>query len=159
MADTSTSKAAVLLPLSHPPSPLTTTKSIFLAGTTKSNWREALTTSISHLPVTVFNPFRPDWDASWREDLSDARFRDQVGWELEMQERADVVVVFFEAGTEGHVSLLELGLCVRHGRALVACEEGYKKRGNVQAVCERFRVGMVGSYEELRDELIRRLES
>ncbi|KAF6823019.1 hypothetical protein CPLU01_11643 [Colletotrichum plurivorum] len=155
----STTKATVLLPLSHPPSTTPTTKSIFLAGTTKSTWRDALTTSISYLPVTIFNPFRPDWDASWREDLSDARFRDQVGWELEMQERADVVVVYFEAGTEGHVSLLELGLCVRDGRALVACEEGYKKRGNVQAVCERFGVTMVGGFEELREELIRRLES
>ncbi|KAF6803287.1 hypothetical protein CSOJ01_10988 [Colletotrichum sojae] len=158
MADESTDKATVLLPLSHPSSTTPTTKSIFLAGTTKSPWRESLTTSISHLPVTIFNPFRPDWDASWREDLSDARFRDQVDWELEMQERADVVVVYFEAGTEGHVSLLELGLCVRDGRALVACEEGYKKRGNVQAVCERFGVKMVGGFEELREELIRRLE-
>lgn len=75
-----------------------------------------------------------------------------------MQERADVVVVYFEPGTEGHVSLLELGLCARSEKALVACPEGYKKRGNVQAVCQRFGVRMVDSYEELRDELLRRLE-
>ncbi|KAF9880710.1 hypothetical protein CkaCkLH20_01752 [Colletotrichum karsti] len=150
----------VITPLSKPPATDSTQKSVFLAGTTsKGDWRKGLTESISHLPVTIFNPFRPDWDSTWREDISDTKFREQTQWELEMQERADIIIVYFEAGTEAHISLLELGLCARSGKVIVACPEGYKKRGNVQVVCSRFGIPLLESYEALRDELIRRLEN
>lgn len=64
-------------------------------------------------------------------------------WELEMQERADVVVVYFGSATDAPVSLLEFGLSARSGRAVVACEAGYRKRGNVEIVCRRYGVEMV----------------
>ncbi|TDZ71613.1 hypothetical protein CTRI78_v001873 [Colletotrichum trifolii] len=153
--------AKVLLPLDkpQPTDANASSRSVFLAGTTsKEDWRKHLIESIAHFPVVVFNPFRPDWDSSWKEDISDARFKDQVEWELEMQETATFIVVYFEPGTEAHISLLELGLCARSGKAIVACPEGYKKRGNVQVVCAKFGIPLLGSYEELRDELKRKLE-
>ncbi|KAK1846587.1 hypothetical protein CCHR01_10750 [Colletotrichum chrysophilum] len=158
MQDVSSSQSRVILPLSKPSAPGPAGKSVFLAGTTsKRDWRKDLIESIAHLPITIFNPFRPDWDSTWREDISDTRFKEQVEWELEMQERANIVIVYFEPGTEAHISLLELGLCARSGKAIVACPEGYKKGGNVQVVCARFGVPLLESYEDLRDELIRRL--
>ncbi|OLN86353.1 hypothetical protein CCHL11_06354 [Colletotrichum chlorophyti] len=147
------SPSKVIRPLNH--SPETVGKSVFLAGTTsKGDWRKDLTVSISHLPVTIFDPFRPDWDSTWREDISDTRFKDQTEWELAMQDRADIVVVYFEPETEAHISLLELGLCARSGKAIVACPEGYKKRGNVQLVCAKYNIPLVDSYEALREKLI-----
>ncbi|EXF74430.1 hypothetical protein CFIO01_01908 [Colletotrichum fioriniae PJ7] len=135
-------------------------KTIFLAGTTsKRNWRKDLADSLSHLPVVIFDPFRPDWDSTWKEDISDERFSNQVKWELDMQERADIIVVYFEPETEGHISLLELGLCARSGgKVIVACPEGYKKRGNVQVVCSRYEIPFVESYEELVVKLIQKLQ-
>ncbi|KAK1633812.1 hypothetical protein BDP81DRAFT_325893 [Colletotrichum phormii] len=132
---------------------------IFLAGTTsKRDWRKGLADSLSHLPVVIFDPFRPDWDSTWKEDISDERFNSQVKWELDMQERADIIVVYFEPETEGHISLLELGLCAHSGsKVIVACSEGYKKRGNVQVVCSRYEILLVESYEALCKELIQGL--
>ncbi|KAK0629330.1 hypothetical protein B0T17DRAFT_466454, partial [Bombardia bombarda] len=124
--------------------PITGLCSIFLAGTTASpDWRAPLTTSLAHLPLTILNPLRPDWDSSWHEDVTFAPFRQQVAWELDMQELADIVVVYFGPGTDAPVSLLELGLCARSGRALVACHMEYRKRGNVQMVCERLGVELL----------------
>jgi hypothetical protein len=116
--------------------------SVFLAGTTTRtagpDWRETLTEALAHLPVAVFNPLRADWDSTWREDVTFAPFREQVEWELDMQERADVVVVYFGPGTDAPISLLELGLCARARKAFVVCHREYRKRGNVQIVCQRF---------------------
>src|SRR5436190_20980619 len=92
-------------------------KSVFLSGsvpTRKSyDWRASLTDSLRHLPITILNPFRLDWDSSWKEDIADDRFREQVEWELDYQEKADIIVTYFDPDTEAPVTLLELGLFVR----------------------------------------------
>lgn len=138
-------------------------KSIFLAGTTtktdQRDWREVLTESLSHLPLTIINPYRPDWDSSWREDVTCAPFREQVEWELDMQDSADIVVIYFHPVTEAPISLLELGLCAKTGKAIVVCPEKYKKRGNVQIVCQRYKIEMVESIEVLKEAIMRRLPS
>ncbi|KAH7347143.1 hypothetical protein B0T11DRAFT_139804 [Plectosphaerella cucumerina] len=132
--------------------------SVFLAGTTSStdqqDWRELLTRSLAHLPITIFNPYRDDWDSSWKEDVSDSRFVEQVTWELDMQERASVVVVYFHPSSQAPVSLLEFGLCARSAKAIVVCPQGYWKRGNVQLVCLRLGITFLNTVEELAATLI-----
>ena len=137
-------------------------KSVFLAGTTTkvdpTDWREALSASLADAPVTIYNPHRADWDSSWREDVDFAPYREQVEWELEKQDVADVVVVYFHPATQAPVSLLELGLCARvPGKAVVVCPEGFWKRGNVQVVCRRFGIELVDGVEGLKEAVLRRL--
>jgi hypothetical protein len=144
-------KAQVVNAPSRPP--ITGKRSVFLAGTTSKttgpDWRESLLKGILFLPITIFNPLRHDWDSSWREDATFGPFREQVDWELEIQEKADIIVLYFGAGTEAPVSLLELGLCARSGKAIVACHRDYKKRGNVQIVCERFGIEFLETVDDL----------
>ena len=131
-------------------SPITGKLSVFLAGTTTGpDWRDSLLKGILFLPITIFNPLRDDWDSSWREDATFGPFREQVEWELEMQEKAEIIVLYFGPGTEAPVSLLELGLCARSGKAIVACHMDYKKRGNVQIVCQRFGIEFLETVDDL----------
>lgn len=92
-------------------------KSIFLAGTTtptgQPNWRDTLTSTLKQDPVTLLDPNRDDWDSMWKENFSDSRWVEQVNWELDMQEKADFVVVFFHGVSAAPISMLELGLCVK----------------------------------------------
>ncbi|KAI0888083.1 uncharacterized protein GGS22DRAFT_185463 [Annulohypoxylon maeteangense] len=136
-------------------------KSVFLAGTTTKtddrDWREVLAESLLDLPVTVINPYRPDWDSSWKEDITCDHFRRQVEWELEKQDGADMVVFYFHPATEAPISLLELGLCARAKKAIVVCPEGYKKRGNVQIVCRTYGLETVESLDALKPAIARRL--
>ncbi|KAI1141728.1 hypothetical protein F5Y05DRAFT_271882 [Hypoxylon sp. FL0543] len=139
-------------------------KSVFLAGTTTKtddgrDWREVLAESLSELPLTIINPYRKDWDSTWREDITCAPFREQVEWELDMQDGADIVVIFFHPVTEAPISLLELGLCARSGKAIVVCPEGYKKRGNVQIVCQKYGIEVAESIEAVKQAIARRLPS
>lgn len=137
-------------------------KSVFLAGTTskvdKNDWRETLSASLSDIPVTLYNPYRADWDSSWREEIDFAPYREQVEWELEKQDKADIVVVYFHPATQAPVSLLEFGLCARApGKAIVVCPEGYWKRGNVQIVCKKFGVEMVDDVDGLKTAIMKKL--
>ncbi|CAN8105139.1 unnamed protein product [Discula destructiva] len=154
-------RQVICAPSDQPPHGL---KSVFLAGTTSkvdaTDWRETLSTLLSDHRITIYNPYRADWDSTWREDINFAPYHQQVKWELEKQEQADMVVVYFHPATQAPISLLELGLCARQpGKAIVFCPEGYWKRGNVQIVCQTFDIEMVESIEGLRDAIVKRLPS
>lgn len=142
--------------------PLYPTRSIFLAGPTEIPWRAgfiaALRQRLTATNTTIFDPFQPKWDSTWKEDVDrDPRFAAQVAWELTAQDRATAVAVFFHADSKAPVSLLELGLCARSGKAVVGCEPGYWKRGNVQAVCRRYGLPLADSLNGLADMAAQKL--
>lgn len=154
--------AAVILAPGRPASDLDSRKSVFLSGPTnptgEADWRETLTAALIELPIVIYNPKRRDWDSTWKEDFSDSRWAEQVEWELGMQDKADIVVAFFHKATQAPISLLELGLCVRSGKAIVCAQDGYSKRGNVEAVCRRYGAKFVSSEKDLKDTIVERLE-
>ncbi|KAK8069875.1 hypothetical protein PG994_006491 [Apiospora phragmitis] len=158
---------------------------VFLAGTTTAtndgsgDWRDALCTALSAQPITFYNPLRSDWDATWRNDAACGPFREQTRWELGRQTRADLVVVYLGPHTDAPVSLLELGLVAglaaaatgptatavtdedqkitKKKQVLVCAHEGYKKRGNVQLLCQNFGIEMVDTTEDFPAAILRML--
>lgn len=115
---------------------------VFLAGSTSGTepWRRRVAVQLADETGTLLDPTRDDWDASWEESESDPRFSEQVGWELDGIERADVIVLYFSPGTRSPISLLELGLVVHEATVVVCCPEGFWKKGNVDVVCSRYHV-------------------
>ncbi len=75
-------------------------------------------------------------------------------------EAADVLAVYFGSNTEAPITLMELGLAAREKgkKCVVACVDGYKKKGNVQVVCDRYGIEMVNNEEELAREVVRKLK-
>jgi hypothetical protein len=102
-----------------PPTPLPAAfaaPTLFLAGSIAmgrpahgSGGREELCQSA----ITILNPRRDDWDATWIQELANPQFRAQVEWELEAQERADLIIMYFAPETQAPITLLELGLFAR----------------------------------------------
>ncbi|KAJ6459252.1 hypothetical protein C8R45DRAFT_1030887, partial [Mycena sanguinolenta] len=137
-------------------------KSIFLAGSIEmgasEDWQTALTANLAHLPITIMNPRRDAWDGSWEQDISNLVFKQQVDWELDGQDRADIIAMFFHPGTKAPISLLELGLYAPSGKMVVCCPEGFYRRGNVQIVCDRFGIELVDTMEQLTERVIKKLE-
>ncbi|KUJ13647.1 uncharacterized protein LY89DRAFT_590951 [Mollisia scopiformis] len=147
------------------PQPYPTTQPIvFLSGTihysSATDWRGHVSSSLSHLPITVLNPHRADWDSSWKEDIKFQPFKDQVNWELAGMEAADMLAVYFGTNTEAPITLMELGLAAREKgkKCVVACVDGYKKKGNVQVVCERYAIEVVSNEEELGKAVLVKLK-
>ncbi|KAJ7610793.1 hypothetical protein FB45DRAFT_324608 [Roridomyces roridus] len=138
-------------------------KSVFLAGSiemgTVEDWQTILTHNLSHLPITIINPRRDEWDSSWVQDISNPTFKTQVEWELDGQDAADVIAMYLHPDTKAPISLLELGLYAPSGKMIVCCPEGFYRRGNVQIVCARFGIELVDSIDELTQRVIEKLQA
>lgn len=139
-----------------PPAPLDLSRgerSVFLAGSIEmgaaEHWQAEAERSLADMDLTVLNPRRHDWDSSWVQSTDNPQFRAQVQWELDALERATVIIFYFAADTRAPITLMELGLHARGGRALVCCPQGYWRKGNVDMVCQRYGVPRAGSLEEL----------
>ncbi|KAH6618295.1 hypothetical protein B0J18DRAFT_437048 [Chaetomium sp. MPI-SDFR-AT-0129] len=140
--------------------PTTGKLSVFLAGSITASkagpdWRVPLIASLRNHQFTLFNPLRAEWDGTWREDISHIQFHEQVDWEQDMQERADVLVVYFGAMTDAPISLLELGLSARSPtkKIIVVCHNLYPKLGYVEIVSRRLGLDFFRVRDE--DDLLR----
>jgi len=51
--------------------------------------------------------------------------------------------MYFDPATHAPITLCELGLLARSGRLLVACPDGYFRKGNVEVVCARYSVPLL----------------
>lgn len=133
-------------------------KTIFLAGSIDMgnavNWQDQITDALHDENVTLFNPRRDVWDSSWKQDITNTKFREQVNWELDHLDDADIIVIYFDPNGKSPITLLELGLHASSGKCIVACPDGFWRKGNVQIVCNRFDIPL---YDDL-DQLIQAIK-
>lgn len=137
-----------------PPHPIEVTNpSIFLAGSIEldkaQKWQDYITEQLAEFPLTLLNPRRDSWDASWPQEISFGPFKEQVEWELEGLEIADLIIVYFDPATKSPISLLELGLHARSGKMVVCCPSGFWRKGNVDIVCRRYGIPQVETIDAL----------
>jgi hypothetical protein len=138
--------------------------SVFLAGTIEMNkatkWQGKMVEQLKDLPVAILNPRRDDWDPSWGQTPDDARFNEQVKWELDGLDRVDVVALYFEAGTISPICLQEHGYLAgtRAEDVVVCCPEDFWRHGNVEMLSERLGMKLVRTYGEMVSEVRKRLE-
>ena len=117
-------------------------------------WQERVVRAMSGVSdLVILNPRRDDWDSNWEQRADDPQFYEQVSWELDMLDAADIVVMYLAAGTKSPVSLLELGLCARSGKLKVCCPEGFWRRGNVEMVCRRYQIPLFATLDDLIADL------
>lgn len=132
-------------------------KKIFLAGSIEMgnaiDWQHIITDSLANKDCIFFNPRRNVWDSSWEQSIDNPLFKEQVDWELNHLDIADVIVMYFDPNTKSPVSLLELGLYASSGKLIVYCPEGFWRKGNVDIVCKRYKIQTVSTIEELIDVL------
>ena len=119
-------------------------KSIFLAGSIEmgnaENWQEPLSNRLIDSGWVILNPRRDDWDNSLTQEFETPQFYQQVTWELNALEQADLIIMYFDPNTKSPISLLELGLYARSGKLIVVCPDGFWRKGNVDIVCNYYNV-------------------
>jgi len=132
--------------------PYTLPKKIFLAGSIEmgkaENWQEKIVNTYNK-SYLFFNPRRDDWDSSWEQKIENVQFNEQVTWELNALDSSDIIVMYFDPNTKSPISLLELGLYAASGKLIVCCPEGIWRKGNVDIVCQRYKVPTVETIEDL----------
>ena len=140
---------------------VSTKPSIFLAGSIDQgkapNWSLEVTNCLRDVDCVVLNPRRTDWDSSWEQDINNAKFKEQVEWELKGLEEASFIALCFTKESQAPISLLELGLHVTSGKMVVCCPKGYWRKGNVDVVCSRYGVRVVEDFGEFCREVKERM--
>lgn len=130
---------------------------VFLSGSVAGDdWRATLMNELKDQDIVFIDPRRDDWDSSWKETRDDPKFSEQVNWELDSLERADVIALYFGVESESPISLLEFGLFGQSGKMIVCCPEGFPRKGNVDIVCERYHIEQVDSVEDLAKGILSR---
>lgn len=126
--------------------------SIFLAGTiddgNSADWQFEFKEATKNLDCILFNPRRDDWDQSWDQCITNSTFREQVTWELDHLDKADLIIIYFAPGSQSPISLLELGLYASSKKLRVVCPSGFWRKGNVDIVCERYNIPRYETIEE-----------
>lgn len=137
--------------------------SLFLAGSiengTAVDWQTSLSQILSKEKVVVYNPRRDDWDWTWEQRIDNFLFYEQVNWELDHLEEADIISMYFDPNTKAPISLLEFGLFARTGKLIVCCPEGFWRKGNVDIVCERFNIPLYDNMKDFSLALIEKIRT
>lgn len=126
---------------------------IFLAGSiemgTAEHWQTKIASTLQDYDVTLLNPRRDDWDASWEQTITNPQFKQQVQWELTGLKQSDIVIFYFDPATKSPITLLELGLCACKSNVVVCCPDGFWRKGNIEIVCDLYNITLVQSFDDL----------
>ena len=132
---------------------------VFLAGSIEmgvaTNWQTKVEDALKDTSYTILNPRRDDWDSSWVQEITNKQFNEQVTWELDGLDDADIIAVYFDPVTKSPVTLMELGLYAQSGKLLVCCPKPFWRKGNVDIVCERYRIEQVDTLDEIITNLLK----
>ncbi len=134
---------------------------IFLAGSIEMGaaelWQDRVAALLKDTHWTLLNPRRDDWDSSWEQSINNPQFCEQVQWELQGIEDSEYVLLYFDPKTKSPITLLELGYVagIDSQKLLVVCPEGYWRKGNVDVVCDRYRIKQFTSLEKAVEVLLR----
>lgn len=127
---------------------------IFLAGSIEmgiaTNWQSRVEIALNGKDCILLNPRRDDWNPEWVQSIDHPEFAEQVTWEMDGIESADLVLFYFEPGTKSPISLMELGWASGLGKeVVVCCPEGFWRKGNVDIICMRHGIPTVDSFDDL----------
>jgi len=142
--------------VNKPPKPLdecSFENSLFFAGSIEMgraiDWQKTIEEELKNHNGNIFNPRRDDWDSSWKQDIKNDQFREQVEWELGALEKCDYILMYYAPNTISPISLLEMGLHANSGKMIVCCPEGYERKGNVDIVCNRYNIPIIDDIKSL----------
>lgn len=128
---------------------------VFLAGSIEmgvaENWQSKIATILGNnisKPITLYNPRRDNWDSSWAQEIENDDFYEQVRWELQALDDADIIAMYFDPNTKSPISLLELGLYARSDKLIVGCPDGFYRKGNVEIVCNKYKIKMLHTWDD-----------
>lgn len=114
--------------------------SIFLAGTIDSgnseDWQYQIIKNLpENLDINIFNPRRLEWPS----DSDHNEVEKQIMWELELLERADLIIFNILPQSKSPITLMEIGLFARFSyKVAIFCKENFYRFDNVRCVANKF---------------------
>ena len=145
----------------RPPKPISAVKdafSVFFSSTAEINsflpWQNLILKELIDEEIVCFNPFRNAWDLAWEEvDDYEDKYKNQVLWELQALDQANLIVMYFCSNVKAPVSLLEFGLQAKSGKLLICCAKDFWRKKFIDVVCKQYGISQACSLEEVVDKI------
>ena len=131
-------------------------KTIFLAGSIEMWVAELWQDHAGRLLQDKYHIYNPRRDArgdSRKQDYDDLNFHQQVNRELDALTQSDYIIMYFDPNTKSPISLLELWLFADSGKIYICCPEWFRRKGNVEAVCDRCQIPLYEKLDQIIDHL------
>lgn len=121
---------------------------IFLAGTIdggdSKDWQSKVCKLIEDCktnskPIAVYNPRRDDWS----DDDQTKLIEEQIKWELEHMEKADIILMNIIGTSKSPITLLEMGIHSKENKLIVFCPDNFYRFDNVKITCKRYGIPLI----------------
>lgn len=126
---------------------------IFLAGSIEmgkaEDWQTKVAKSLESYKGTLLNPRRDHWDSSWKQTITNKKFKEQVEWEFSGLAKSDYIIMYFTPESKSPISLLELGLFSRSHKIICCCPKKFWRHGNVEFICNKFKIPLINNLNEV----------
>jgi hypothetical protein len=125
-------------------------------------WQQELTSKLSecNFDIRILNPRRDDFDVSQEQSINNPYFKEQVNWELDGLDRADLIVMYLQPDTLSPISMMEIGIYINTldwNKQMVICvPDGFWRRGNIEVLVDRYpyHCTLLNSYQDLENFVI-----
>ena len=121
-------------------------KSVFLAGTIDNgnslNWQDKTISELMKLGIEnldIYNPRREHWN----QNPSKEEMQNQIVWEQEHLDKADIIAMVLLDDSKSPISLLELGLYAKSNKLIVFCTPNFYRFDNIRLTCEKYDIELV----------------
>jgi hypothetical protein len=103
----------------------------------------------------MLNPRRAVWDATWEQSITNPDFYQQVNWELDGIDHADLCIFHFEPGTLSPITLMEFGYVAAKSdkKCVVSCPDSFWRKGNIEIMAERNGIILYNALDDLLMDL------
>ena len=132
---------------------------IFLGGSIEMDkaekWQERITQTLSEFDIRILNPRRDSFDISQEQSIKNPYFKEQVTWELDGLERADLILMYLQPDTLSPISMMEIGIYINtldwNKQMIICCPDGFWRRGNIEILVDRYpyHCTLLDSYTDL----------
>ena len=115
--------------------------------------------------ICILNPRRDDYDAGQKQSIDNPYFKEQVTWELDGLDRADLIVMYLQPDTLSPISMMEIGIYINtldwNKQMVICCPDGFWRRGNIEILVDRypFHCKLVDNFEELEKLIIEKIKT
>lgn len=120
-------------------------KSVFLAGTIDNgnslNWQDKTIIELINLgfDCDIYNPRREHWNSNCSiDDLVN-----QIKWEQDHLDKADIIIMVLQDNSKSPISLLELGLYAKSKKIIVFCTPNFYRWHNVKLTCDKYKIELI----------------
>ena len=91
--------------------------------------------------IIIFNPRK----ANWESNASQKQLEEQIKWEQDHLDEADLIIMYLADNSKSPISLLELGLYGPEGKMIVFCTENFYRSTNIKLTCQKYLIPLIQS--------------